>query len=486
MPRQKKTGPKKKKTKPLAPKGKNFKGPAAKRGRPKIRNTMNNQVTERKFRAPVAAGSIRVNRTPTGVFRVRRTEFLQQVVGTVAFTAVTYNVQPASIDNFPWLGSLALNFEQYKFRSLKYEFKAACPTSTTGKLMMVTQHDVGDPIPGDQFTMLNYDGSQSGSPWHDQTHNCMMVRGNWTKKLFMLPDGATATGGVNQIYNAANFTYSTIGQTAGDVLGDLYVHYDVDLFNPKQPQAVAFTGGIQYQVNGTTAVPIGTVISDNKQMPTDMQMVLANSGSNDGSFLLRLPAIGEYLCSMYTDAFDAKSGDLPLYTASSGVSNLATTLIPSVSTGSGPYECQYNQVFGIATAAKDAFVKWVYPGADFSNAANMFMNVDVMKLGTLFGLDYFNNVLIAPSAEFKEGVPTMPYTVTIENGRKIYNVDKKIMFSKIPRYLAVTADTAVLVPEEDSEADLQPGLLPRPAVSLSAREAREYKSRKQSPAGRKA
>jgi len=214
----------------------------------------------RSFNAPVSIGSM-VNNS-VGEFKpivLQHTEYLQQVTSTISFTPVVYEIQPALTDDFPWLGNIAGNFEQYMFMHLEWMYIPACASTTVGKVYMATQYDAGDSNFTTPEQILNYTGASSGNAWLQLKH-LTRKRGAQMNNYFTRT-GAVPSGQAISEYDYGKFTIATFGFVgSGTYIGDLMVRYTIKLIKPKIPPAVS--GGYIYSVpitagTGTSSTPFG-------------------------------------------------------------------------------------------------------------------------------------------------------------------------------------------------------------------------------------
>ena len=61
-----------------------------------------------------------------------------------------FRLNPADATAFPWLSDIALHFESYVFKKLKFELKPNLPTSTAGNMLAVMDYDAADDPPSDR------------------------------------------------------------------------------------------------------------------------------------------------------------------------------------------------------------------------------------------------------------------------------------------------------------------------------------------------
>jgi len=218
------------------------------------------KTIERKVKAPatvgtnVRVGAPRINGGRS--FVVSHMEYLDSVVGIGSWditdpTTQIYTLQPGLSTEFPWLSTVAGNFEQYRWKKLRFHYRASAPTSTSGKMYMATQLNVNDAQFTAKAAMYNYTGTTSNSVWSNFTHDCLLKRGDYLKKYFIRVGALdTSMGNDYQMYDQGKFTFvpeATVNLT----IGDLLVEYEIELFNPKTNPDLAVSANLIRM--GTTA-----------------------------------------------------------------------------------------------------------------------------------------------------------------------------------------------------------------------------------------
>jgi len=195
-------------------------------------------------------GAPQINRGKT--FCVKHTEYLDDLSAHNDFFIdedQIYSLNPGRAIDFPWLSSIAQNFEQYRFKRLQFRYMTRASTSASGTVYMSTQLNPADSNFADKQEMYSYTGTTSNMVWSSNTHNCLLKRSDPYKKYFVRV-GDLASGQDIQLYDQGKFSWVMIGPTTG-VLGELLVDYEVEFFNPKRSPASmpgsAFLAGIMDQ-----------------------------------------------------------------------------------------------------------------------------------------------------------------------------------------------------------------------------------------------
>lgn len=185
-------------------------------------------------------------------------------------------INPGNAYTFPWLSTIANNFEEYQFVQLIFEFRStssdalASNNTQLGVVIGCTDYNVAhQPFP-DKSTMDNYEYCISGKPslsWKypvdcNPKHNVAGGRLYVTNALDLAALNNSAQTGLLQdpkMYFLGAFQIATSGfQTAMTSVGELWVHYKVKLFKP----ASLTLGGIPVASNASwSQFEIGTFSS---------------------------------------------------------------------------------------------------------------------------------------------------------------------------------------------------------------------------------
>jgi len=175
--------------------------------------------------------------------RFRHREYLGDLVSPVTaatFATQTYYVNPGISYTFPFLSPIAQQFQEYRFHGLVFEYKstsAVAINSTNigmGVVAMCAQYRSDAPTFTNKLTMMNEMWSVDGRPSdcfmlpiecapHETPIDCLYVRGS----------AVGATDNV-KFYDLAKVTVAMTGiPVVEQVIGELWVSYDVELFKPQ-------------------------------------------------------------------------------------------------------------------------------------------------------------------------------------------------------------------------------------------------------------
>lgn len=168
--------------------------------------------------------------------RIRHSEPLAEVTGSVNFTVFdSWAVKPGS---FPWLANIANNYEQYKFHGIAFELNStsgesvASADTAIGSVLMADLINPADPIPTTRLSMLQRQNKLEGKPSDSMLFGVECKKVFNGGKLYVYDDGVLP---VTETTHSV-FVLATNGQQVDNYeLGDLWVTYDVELFNAREP-----------------------------------------------------------------------------------------------------------------------------------------------------------------------------------------------------------------------------------------------------------
>lgn len=183
--------------------------------------------------------------------RVRHREFVMDVTMNAtpaAFRNTSYVIQPSNATLFPWLSSLAQNYQQYRLHGCVFVFKSTTSdysaAGALGKVAMATNYNVRDSDFINMQELENAEFSVSGKPSLSRVHPIECAPNNGVPLVKWVRDAQyDASGGDDRLYDVGKFQFATSGLpsgTANAVIGELWISYDIEFFKPiinRQPTA---------------------------------------------------------------------------------------------------------------------------------------------------------------------------------------------------------------------------------------------------------
>lgn len=186
--------------------------------------------------------------------RVRHREFITDIIASAtpnAFNNTSYVIQPGNSELFPWLSSMAQNYQQYRVHGMVFMFKSTTSdysaAGALGKIALATNYNVRDAAFANMQELENAEFSVSGKPSLSRIHPVECAATNGVPLVKWVRDTQyDASGGDDRLYDVGKFQVATQGlpaTTAGAIIGELWVTYDIEFFKPivgRGPTAVAY------------------------------------------------------------------------------------------------------------------------------------------------------------------------------------------------------------------------------------------------------
>jgi hypothetical protein len=170
----------------------------------------------------------------------------KELIGTVVSNTVTavspvlsdgtsmYQVNASNQSLFPWLSTIAANYDYFRFNRLTLVYVPVCSTTTQGRVMLAYDPDGSDPIIVDRSALSAYQNSSEGSAWGVQKLDCKLSHLTPWYNTSSSSNALPGLGSQGQVLNA------TWSGTDTNVCGEWYVLYDVTLKDP-QPSTINVT-----------------------------------------------------------------------------------------------------------------------------------------------------------------------------------------------------------------------------------------------------
>lgn len=197
--------------------------------------------------------------------RIKHREFVGDVVTSAVagqFTISSYPINPGLSNSFPFLSTIAVNYDQYVFHGLVYEFvssTAGTASGAMGTIIMAADYNPAAPTYGNKHIMENSGYAVScrldGNAMYgmecaasQNAHNGYFVRDS--KDVSNLYDTDL---GLMQVATAPSSSFPN-----NSVIGELWVTYDVELKRPSlTPNRFGYARIVRSGVGPTT--PLGTL-----------------------------------------------------------------------------------------------------------------------------------------------------------------------------------------------------------------------------------
>lgn len=190
-----------------------------------------------------------------GSIVVKHREYVRDISGSAAFSTVSLPINPGRVKTFPWLSSLARNYESYLFHKLSFEFVTSSPSSASGTIALAVDYDATDSAPSTKSQLMNYVETVSGAVWQFVAHHSTLANLHKRKSYFVRL--SSAAGADIRISDVGNLVIGTDGHGGSNIIGSLYINYEVELMTPCM-EDIGLGGAVsQVRVGTTNAAPFG-------------------------------------------------------------------------------------------------------------------------------------------------------------------------------------------------------------------------------------
>lgn len=191
-------------------------------------------------------------------------EYLGDIFGTAGFNNTLYPLNPGMSNTFPWLSTIAQNFQQYKFHGVMFEFRPLITDFVTngapGVVIMATNYNSDLAAYTSKQEMENSEYAVSVKPTRELLHGIECAMTQTSVSQLYVRTGAPATGQDLRLYDLGAFQFASQSNPVQN-LGELWVTYSVELFKPVLPADVGGNVLSSFMLRdlGTGASPLGTI-----------------------------------------------------------------------------------------------------------------------------------------------------------------------------------------------------------------------------------
>jgi len=293
--------------------------------------------------------------TSRGTIRIQHKELVGQVSilgsGAVATSVSTfpsgrsaYFVSPTNQNLFPWLSSIAGNYDYFRFKRLRLVYVPTCSTSTAGRVMLGYDPDGIDAIPFERSSLAAYGCSVESSTWGITKLDCSLKTGlDWYNT-----DDAASTALLPTTTQGQVFWSTWAGNSSLDV-GEWYVLYDVELKDPtpniSQLYTAAGSGGAV-----TAGFSNNSPVSYVPDAATTVKVLFTGTGTYLINLIAASTAVGAEASggqiTIIGTTQKANNGTLTVVTAAVRISGNGFSVSPGIT--SSPTFWQINGMTGLA------------------------------------------------------------------------------------------------------------------------------------------
>jgi len=182
---------------------------------------------------------------------IRHREYIGDIAGSVNFSSNAYAINPGLPLTFPWLNTIAVGYESYRFKHLSFIYESSKSTATNGSVLMAVDFDPQDAAPTSKTQALAYQNAIRGPVWESFSYVCSQANLAKMNQKF-IRYGALITGQDALLYDVGNLYLCPSGQADTSIIGELHVDYEVEFLTPQLDfTAYALTTAARYTAAGT-------------------------------------------------------------------------------------------------------------------------------------------------------------------------------------------------------------------------------------------
>lgn len=189
--------------------------------------------SERTVSQPVARSKQVINRGALRSLTITHKEYVRDVVKLTGVDNYIIEINPGLKASFPWLSSIANNFETYRFLKFEVEFIPNVGTQTNGAIALVPDYDPADDNSASSKSKLfAYEDSVRSPLWQGARMKCS-ARNLAKMKSFFIRSGPLSANLDIKTYDTLQYITRLTGATGDTIYGELWFHYTVVLQTPQ-------------------------------------------------------------------------------------------------------------------------------------------------------------------------------------------------------------------------------------------------------------
>lgn len=164
-------------------------------------------------------------------YNVQNRELLMsEVLGATTFTLQKrIELNPGLSETFPWLSTIAQNYEEYKFKRLVFRYITRSPTTSSGSVMLCPLYDPLSGAPTTEAAASAVRGTCEGPIWEEHVFDLTRLVTEAYKRYFLRAGPVAAD---LKTYDLGALCVFTNDCASTAPIGKLWVEYDVDFYEP--------------------------------------------------------------------------------------------------------------------------------------------------------------------------------------------------------------------------------------------------------------
>lgn len=214
-----------------------------------------------------------------------------------AFYQQNFAINPGNVDVFPWLSTMASQYQQWKPNGIVFAFQSTSGDITSGQALgkIICATDYNTTTLSTTFEnaneMLSESYSNESVPTRNILHGLECAPKERAREIYFVRTGGIPSGTSLAEYDLCQTTFATVGGPAANTnLGSLYVHYDITFYKNTLYNGISNKGLVMREwllsgdVNPVTS-PFGTIWTLVTSVGTNAAGISANT-TDDSDFRL--------------------------------------------------------------------------------------------------------------------------------------------------------------------------------------------------------
>lgn len=256
-----------------------------------------------------AAGALGIDNSQTlmkfvsqgrGTRCIFRERIMQFSGANSVVTTSNMHINPGLSSCFPYLSSIAVNFEQWEPHGIIFEYKTLssqyAAASALGQIVLACDYNPNNNNYGNIYTALESDYANDGTPAEDIIHGIECDPDERLTKLLSIRTGAVPSGTDLRFSDLGNFEIFNNSAAASGVVGELWVSYDISLYKKTLVGAQIGTNINTCFMTATTGISNSAMFGTNNTQYGNLFLVLVNGASSTFTFPADI-ATGSYVCT---------------------------------------------------------------------------------------------------------------------------------------------------------------------------------------------
>jgi hypothetical protein len=169
---------------------------------------------------------------------IRHREFVKQISATTGFSVEAFIINPGLAATFPWLSGIARRFQEYEIRGMVWHYvptsgsAVSSTNSALGAVMMQTSYRATDSAPSSKQELLNEYWASESVPSETFCHPIECDPKENPFQVHYVRSVENLIGTEPLLYDMGKTFVATQGMQGTNVVGDLWVTYEIELKKP--------------------------------------------------------------------------------------------------------------------------------------------------------------------------------------------------------------------------------------------------------------